>query len=149
VKLKLFRFGLQIGDHMPWSESATFRIVSEDGSHQRDFTVSQGEPVGEYRVFTFPEARLEVRYRGEIVEHDLVIPLFDPVELSRVADPADDLHTLPLPEPQEETEAEDEPPDASDLIAIAVARPGALGPPMDVSFADDAIHPDDEPLHLA
>jgi hypothetical protein len=95
-----FRYGLQMGQGLPWSEAATFRIVSEDGSQERIFVMSDSFQNGNLREFVFADARPGVRYKGEVNEGDLHLDLFGPVEIFRIQDPADPLNILPLPEPE-------------------------------------------------
>ena len=98
---RVFQYGMEVGADMPWSEGATFRIVSEDGSHQRTFTASQGRRSGTHRVFTFPGVRKGLKYRGVIKDTNREIELFAPSALDRILDPGDPLNVLELPRPAE------------------------------------------------
>ena len=95
----VFRYGLELAKHLPWTEAATFRIVATDGSQERSFSMDEGAPTGNLREFIFSEARPGVLYKGEVVEGDLRLDLFAPVELFRVQDPGDRTNNLPLPLP--------------------------------------------------
>ena len=93
----VFRYGLEIGDHLPWDDSSTLRIVSQDGAQERTFTIGDGAVAGVSREFVFSEAKPGVLYKAEAIVSGLKIPLFDLVELFKIQDPADPLNVLPLP----------------------------------------------------
>ena len=97
IPLHPFRYGIEFGTHMPWTDDAVMRIVSEDGSQERVFTKSDGVVSGIHRVFTFADYRKHVRYFAEIRDKRHVVGLFGLVELYRIVDPNDPLHILPPP----------------------------------------------------
>ena len=107
-----FRYGLEMGQGLPWSESATFRIASDDGTQERIFAMSEGFQNGTLREFVFADARPGVRYKGEVIQGDLRLELFAPIEIFRIQDSADPLNILPLPEPQPFQEQAQAPVDA-------------------------------------
>ena len=83
---------------MPWMDSSILRIVSEDGSQERRYTIGQGSLAAISRQFVFTEAKAGVRYRAEAIIGDLTVPLFGLVEIFRVQDSKDPLNLLPLPD---------------------------------------------------
>jgi len=92
-----FRYGLEVEDDLPWPLDAILRFASDDGSHIREFKIADGRTVDKLRVFDFDDYRRNLKYRGEVVQGDFIIPLFDSVEIFRVQDPADAEVVLPLP----------------------------------------------------
>jgi hypothetical protein len=92
-----FRYGLEVKDDLPWPLDAIVRFSSDDGSHIREFKIADGRTVADLRVFDFDDYRRNLKYRGEVVQDDFIIPLFDSIELFRVQDPADAEVVLPLP----------------------------------------------------
>jgi outer membrane protein OmpA-like peptidoglycan-associated protein len=94
----VFRYLLPVGEELPWDDETKIRFISEDQSHQRSFEFASGREVEGFREFVFSDARAGLKYRGEAVRGDTVIDLFDPVEIARVQDPADDLNQLPIPD---------------------------------------------------
>jgi hypothetical protein len=92
-----FRYGLEVGDAMPWPLDATLRYVSEDGTIIKSFVIGEGELAAGMRVFTFDDYPRDVRFRGEVVQGDFVIPLFGLIDIGAVQDPSDADEVLPLP----------------------------------------------------
>jgi outer membrane protein OmpA-like peptidoglycan-associated protein len=133
-----FLYGLPWGPDAPWSESATLRIISVDGTQRCDFAKIDGESVNDYLVFTFVDSLPGVLYRGLIVDDTSEIPLFGPVELWRLQDPSDPYSDLPLPEittddsdssadeadmPLNDTIGDDPPVDPEALAVVASGGP--------------------------
>jgi len=102
----VFRYGLELSKHLPWTEAATFRIAATDGSQERLFSMDEGTPSGNLREFVFSEARPRVLYKGQVIEGDLQLDLFAAVELFRVQEPGDPTNNLPLPFPETASLAE-------------------------------------------
>jgi hypothetical protein len=93
----VFRYALDASG-TPWSDDAIVRIVSEDGSHFQSFNFKDGTVDQGLRVFQFDDARPGVRYKGQIHPDDTTIfGLFGFVALSKIVDPNDPTHVLPLP----------------------------------------------------
>ena len=93
----IFFFGFD--DRLSTSEGQPprFRIVNTDGSHERFFSMDEGEVVGSQRIFTFREARPGQTYRGELVYGEERFKLFGPSEISRLADADDAYDALGAP----------------------------------------------------
>jgi outer membrane protein OmpA-like peptidoglycan-associated protein len=133
-----FRYGFPIGPPSPWSPAAIFRVVGEGDTDERRFSMDQGIAEDDYRIFEVVNSRPGLKYRGFIEEGDLSVQVFGPAELSRIADPADPLNQLPLP---------DAPPDDPEGPPDSVGPVAASGPDTavdqqavaDATAADDSI----------
>ncbi len=120
-----FKYGLEARDGMPWTDSSILRIVSEDGSQERRYTMSQGAVAAISREFVFSEAREGVRYRAEAIMDALTVQLFGLVEIFRIQDPEDPLNLLPLPD---SSDFEEQPaPDAGDPQDFPTDDPVDMG----------------------
>ena len=119
-----------------------FTIVSEDESQRKDYALNEGERVGDYRVFSFEEARAAVTYLAYVTDGSVRYDLFGPVELRRVQDPHDPTNQLPLPDDTE--------PPASDPDPGVVSEPEPVVPPALLAEEErDDEPPDPEMVVLA
>ena len=87
--------------------------------------MTDGIKAGTHRVFIFPDPRKGLKYRVEVKDGKVRVPLVAPVELFRIQDPDDPLNTLPVPEP----------PPTEELAPPPVGPPQAFNSPIeDVDF---------------
>jgi hypothetical protein len=115
----------------PWSDSAVFRLVSEDGNDQHDFAKGDGTPSGSFVAFAFPDALPGKKYRGLLVDGDITLSLFAKVDICGLQHPADPCVYLPFPSPRDQktgVQADDDTSDSAD----------APPPSDDASSADDS-----------
>lgn len=92
-----FRYGLPVGGNSPWTNNSVLRIVSDDGTDDRRFPMSQGEAIDNFRFFVFPNTRPGLLYKGFVEDGATSTLIFGSVELAKVEDPDDDTNGLPLP----------------------------------------------------
>jgi hypothetical protein len=105
----VFTYCLYWADDAPWSDSAVFRLVSDDGNDQHDFSKGDGTPTGDCVAFTFPDALPGKKYRGLLVDGDITLSLFAKVDICALQHPADPCVYLPFPSPRDQqTGAEDD-----------------------------------------
>ncbi len=131
TRRNIFQYGVPLGKGAPFTETATVRIVSEDGKQIRTFKEADGFLAGTHRVFIFTRVRTGVRYRCEVTDGGLTFELFSFTDLSRVLNPGDPLNLLQQPQP-------------AGLVALPPPPPANFqaftGPPDAVDFTavDDA-----------
>jgi hypothetical protein len=101
----VFTYALYWPDPAPWSDSAIFRLVSEDGSDTHDFQKSDGTPLDDLVVFAFHDAQPGTPYRGLLVEGDVTLSLFGSADLCALQHPADPYCYLPFPDPNDQQTA--------------------------------------------
>ena len=99
TRRNIFQYGVPLGRGAPFSQTATVRIVSEDGKQARTFKEADGFLAGPHRVFVFTRVRTGIRYRGEVIDGGLTFELFSFTDLSRVLNPADALNLLQQAQP--------------------------------------------------
>ena len=113
----VFTYSLYWPDSAPWSDSAVFRLVTEDGSEQHDFSKGDGAPSGNCIAFTFPDALPGKKYRGLLVDGDITLSLFAKVDICALQHPADPRVYLPFPNPRDQKtgvpEDDDDGPDSA------------------------------------
>ena len=117
----VFQYGLESGKGFPWSDKATLKIFSVDGTRTKTFAMSQGKEAGTHRVFIFAGPKKGLKYRAQITDGKVKFDLFDPVELFRIQDPGDPLNTLPLPQP----------PEPKELLPLPPGPPQTFNGPVD------------------
>ncbi len=91
---RVFRYGLEIGADMPWSDQAVITIASQDNAQQTTYTEVLGVRIGTQVVFTFPNVLPGVSYRGFIKDNQRDVELFTYTELARLLDKNDPLNCL-------------------------------------------------------
>lgn|GEM_PF-1991275 len=92
-----FQYAVEVGDSQQWTEAATILLAREDGRDTQSFVLGSGERSGSLRFFVFDGIRRGSRYRAEIVERELRVPLFDFTELHGVVAHDVDAGQLVLP----------------------------------------------------
>lgn len=96
-----FRYALEKREDLPWSDQAKLRIVSEDGTQERIFSMGEGQLVDDLLVFTFRQCRRGILYKGEIRDGNILLQLFPFTELFRILDASDPLNVVPLNPPDQ------------------------------------------------
>lgn len=111
----------------PYSAVAALYVASDDASHEIIAAAADARVVGSHRVFTLTGVRPGVVYHGAMHDGDARDPLFGPVVLAALLDPAEGLH-LPPPPPEAEAPALDEPPPLAAIVFDEPESEGALEP---------------------
>ncbi|WP_394848620.1 DUF4280 domain-containing protein [Pendulispora brunnea] len=81
----VFRYAIEVGPGHQWTERATITLFSEDESDTLRSSVSAGTSVGSMRIIEFAAVKPGIRYRGELSEGGMRIPLFGFTPLHGVA----------------------------------------------------------------
>lgn len=111
----------------PYSDAAALQVTSDDGGQTLVAAAADARVVGSHRVFTLTGVRPGVVYQGAMHDGDARDPLFGPVVLAALLDPAEGLH-LPPPPPDPEAPALDEPPPLAAIVFDEPESEGALEP---------------------
>lgn len=122
----LFRYGLETGPDHPWSDAAKLVLTDESGKVHHEKALAEGELHGRHRVLDLEVVR-GLRYRGDLREGALEVPLFGFSELHDVASedgPTD--HLAPPDRPPAAPFVEEEVPDHGLLRVRLHDRAGRL-----------------------
>jgi hypothetical protein len=80
-----FRYGFEVDPADGWSAGAAVTLTDDQGAARSSQPLAAGEVHGRTRVFTFQVER-DVRYRADLRDGDVVLPLFGLTALHDLAD---------------------------------------------------------------
>jgi hypothetical protein len=69
-----------------WSDSALLRVSSEDGRQVQTYPLSQATAAGTLRAFTLVGIVPGTRYRGDMIDEDLYVRVFEYTVLGQIRD---------------------------------------------------------------
>ncbi len=95
-EVRVFQYGIPWGQSSSWSNKTKLRLTTDTGN-VLFFPFSEGEKAGSYRIVSVHELEKGRMYEGALIDGDVCVNIFGPVELYRISDPKDEENNLPIP----------------------------------------------------